>query len=501
MLGLSKSITASLIIAAAAVCLPQICSAEEEAPAQEAPDSNATEDETAQPPEPQPGQVPPLGVWVKPEEKPTELPDIDTPDRPYFFLEDVDEEKVEEVDNAELLQPKRSGFVMLSTRDRNRLERAIDKQRERVLRARAEVREEYWVDPRGEPELRLCSVNTGGYGLRGEVRKLLRGERANARKLLARERSIVKAIVEAKCDVVALQNLVGRDMTKVKEALERLSKKITTQREDAVWESVVADSNSRLLRNAFLVNTTRASIGRSESFTSTLLPRFDVFERPKFAHGPLQLEISVKGIEDPAPKRITLLTMNLAERLSSRKPEPALERMQMAEAIKQIGLIHQQKLNPLDPSMLFLLGDLHGDLRTPESFILEGRRELPDFKTEGNCSLDPENNRRFSCKQKILRPAVFLPLNRESWRADFDYRKGKNEDDEVVYKRLYRLSPAARVKQRNSMIKRTSGIYTVQADIKHVWKLPWTPGDLKSGAVAVNNGVSDSPLVWAELNW
>ncbi|MCB0346071.1 MAG: hypothetical protein KDD66_13200 [Bdellovibrionales bacterium] len=505
-----------VILAGAAVLLPARALAEDESkptahseePTAEPADKESKEDPKAEPGEqpagepkpPQPGQVAPLGVWVKPE-KEEPLPEIETPERPYFFLEDVDEDKVEAVDNTELLHPKRSGFVMLSTRDRKRLDRAIEAQRMRISRTRAEVREEYWEDPRGEPELRICSVNTGGYGLRGEVRKLLRGARSLTKNLRTRERSIVKAASTAKCDILALQNVVGRDLVTIREALEILGKKLTKEREDTEWESIVGETNNRFLRNAFLINTKRAAVGRFESFTATLLPRFDIFERPKFAHGPLEVEVTVKGQGDAETRRIVLLTMNLQERIAPRKPEPSLERMQMAEAIKQLGMLNQQKLNPLDPNMLFILGELSGDMRSPESYILEGRRQLPDFKQDGICALDEENKTRFTCKEKILRPAVFLPLNRQSWHGDFVYRKITNEDEEEVFARAYQLSTQARLKDKNQMIRQTSGIFTVQADIKHVWNLPWTPGDLKSGAIEVKTSVPDSPLVWAELNW
>ncbi len=466
--------------------------------------------------------VEPLEVW----EKAPEPPKAPRPRTPKIAVEDRPERVEPRKDSLfeEYLEEEEEGAPVairttksedkplievrakrLSATQRSRMRAAQMRERHEALRYRRAQKQRLARDPRGAAELRACSVNLNNYGLSVEIKRILRRELASTLRL--KENSVVSAIVTVGCDVVALQGIVGHDYGGALEGLERL-RKLVARKSGREWQAFLGQSNHKFAREAFIVaRDERITIGGTRSYTDTLLPRFEQFQLEKFHRGPMELMLTVRGHESAPAKAVSLFNFYFQNALRPAKVEPETERMQMAEAVRQV-LVYRRTDYPVDQEPIFvLLGDRVSRFHAPSSEILEGSLELTDFKTTAGCRVvekTPENPKNpvidwgYECEKGARSGKTLVGLFHGTLEPSPQVIEKRAGD---VVKRFYRRAKPRNQKRKIDKRTQTAEIYLFEDDLESVRANPYSIGVYKVKALPVQNDLPQSPLLWVELNW
>ena len=385
---------------------------------------------------------------------------------------------------AEMYGP-RAYRQALSKTQQKRLRRLIPIQRSvaRELRIKA--------DPRGEPELRVCTAHLNNFGPATEFKRLMKGE--GAEKRLARERSAVSAIAAVGCDVVAFQAIYGVSFTRAHEAVDGLVKKLE-KATDASWEVQLEEGTKQLLWSGFLVREGVGQVLRSESIGGVRPAPFGPAPIKDLARAPSTLSIKVKGKGTAQSKIVTLINFDMRHSLGAKTPDTAFIRVQLAELLR--GLVEKATLQDqvVNPQLLVLLGDRNDVRNSAAAQVVEGQLRLLDFTEEGTCKLEGEKELKLRCHNLQRKPKLLFGVVSEN--ALVGRRKGtakktvEHEGEEPPAKR-----PPPVVETR------TTEIYLTQRDLKYARLLSDSFRRYRVGTAPLRNGLADSPLTWVELNW
>lgn len=312
-------------------------------------------------------------------------------------------------------------------------------------------------DPRGAPELVICTQNLNNYGVLKDVQRKIRGYKE--KEFERKEKALIERFADQQCDIIAVQEVLGSEKISAEKALLRLATllQIKTNR---FFEVRVGPSNDKWLQNGFLVAMDRATIVNKVSYFKVELPRLIADQKPRmFSRGPLELQVQVKGKDDSIPRTLTLVNFHFK---SKRGEDPALVewetyRMEMAEALRRIlEARHKSSFANAEP-LLVVLGDRNSHIDTASAKILNGTLHLKDFQDEGICRLskrgvplcqpgiakpqtlfsvlmqDPEAkvspgsyhfNDIYSWLDDILMPADVLPFAKEHYLTEANYDTG-----------------------------------------------------------------------------
>jgi len=244
------------------------------------------------------------------------------------------------------------------------------------------------TDPRGEPELIVCSQNLENYGSFADYSTRMRG---NEREFAEKEKALIKRFIDTGCDVIAVQEIIASSAESAKEALERLAHglRLTTNR---FFEARVGESNDRMLHIGFLVARDRARILNTVSYARVELPQIADRQRPRgFSRGPFEIQLLVQGRDGSPDKTVNLVNMHFKS-MSGRNPDPAnLEwetyRMEMSEALRRIVRERHRASFESGETILIVLGDRNSHPDSASAHILKGTLTLAHFEAEGPCRL------------------------------------------------------------------------------------------------------------------
>jgi hypothetical protein len=333
-------------------------------------------------------------------------------------------------------------------------------------------------DPRGLPELTVCSQNLENYGRLADVKRRMKG--FDQGRLDEKERALAKRIVRAKCDVVALQELIGKDKERAEEGVQALLQTIRGM-SNRIFEYRIAPSNDRRLRLAFLVAKDRAEILSTLSYSRVVLPKIAEKQKPReFARGPYEIQLQVKSRGESRSKRVTLVTFHFKSRRSLKADPTALEwetyRMEMAEALRRIVENRHNDTFRTGESILVLLGDRNSNFDTASARLLQGTLTLKHFQ-EGICRLSSRGVPL--CQGGNTRPQVLFSAfesdkNFFGMRGTYTYKKVYSWLDDI-------LLPAE--------------------SLRYGWSGYATEGDFAAGVVSAYGEASDHSLVYLRLNW
>ncbi len=358
-------------------------------------------------------------------------------------------------------------------------------------------------DPRRERELRMCSVNVANYGEFKDVKRIL--QKISKFKLQKLEQSLVQAITEVNCDIVALQGIIGRNRATAETALEKLSKKIS--KKEATYRSYLLESGHKYARQGFLVRS-EVEVVRTWAFTDTLLPRFEVFERTKFPRAPsaIWLKVKKKGGElnkegGAETKEVVFLTMQLQDDLILRKAETEVMKMQLAEGIRQLV---ETQANDNPQQIWVIAGDRVGLRTSPSAQILTGRLRLAEFKSEGKCrrldNVSPGES-TYECGEGAHYPASLVGLlsTTTTWLSPLQLRM-KEENGEKV-RSYVRKKPRPPVLSSKDRLAQSAEIYMLPRDLQYALMEFGKFGEYAVGKKKVANQLIGSPLLWVDINW
>ncbi len=451
-----------------------------------------------------PRVVDPLDIWEpvtehameqKPEKVQSQNKKGETPLVVDVFFDDEDAEAYK--DEKPLEKEKPIGDppkkIYLSRDQKKRLTKIKALQAQRAKLQFNKYVEELHRDKRGEPEVRLCSLNLNSYGEKSEVQRIINVPQA--RRLKRKTKSIVNAILEARCNIVALQGIVGRKRSVAKEGLDFLLGALN-KKSETKYEAFLGDNFHSLAYNAFLLDPKTVKFTRSASHEDKLLPRFEEFDEKKFWRAPYELYVTVPGKNGAANKDLVVLNMLIRKSLTSAEGETERARMQNAEGFRQLIDKRQEDVIPENPPIIILAGDRGAPRTTPASQIIEGRMRLTDFRGKDKCVL--EEGGKVSCPEpREPRKMLFGVL------AEGISREADEKDGAKI--KAHRAAPKPGEKDRRSAqqrrLERTAEIYLLAPDLHYAWRGENSLGIYKAGYVEVANGLPDSPLVWVELNW
>ena len=217
-------------------------------------------------------------------------------------------------------------------------------------------------------EFRICTQNLFNYG---------QGSKKKVRK---QRNYLIQRILKAKCDVIAVQEVLGENKQKAQKHLERFAVALSAKTRKS-FQALVGESFDKRIRNGFLLNQRKVKLLKQENYAGTYLPKLQVRgPAKKFSRGPFTVLIEVGGLMQP----LYLINIHFKSKSKSHldptRTEYEITRMEMAEAVRKIA---EKQSN----AIVLILGDRNSDERSATAMILRGERELRDFSSSGECRL------------------------------------------------------------------------------------------------------------------
>jgi len=334
------------------------------------------------------------------------------------------------------------------------------------------------ADPRGRPELVVCSQNLAEYGIYrpgGEDDE--EAQAAYQRK----EEALTRRFTGQGCDVIALQEILAKDQEAGTNVLEHLAA-VLRRASNRFYDVKSGLSNDSRHRNGFLVARDRAEILDSLSYARVELPKLAKEQKPReFARGPLELQIRVKPFGDSPSKTVTLVTFHFKSKRGS-GGDPAEQewetwRMEMAEALRRVVESRHAQSFASGETLLILIGDRNSNFDTASARILEGVLTLGNFQGEAPCRLSKRGVPL--CQAGTSRPQKLFSVltgDPETHLAPgtFKYKKIYSWLDDI-------LMPAE--------------------SLRFAWKNFDSSGDYDSGVISDPPAASDHAMVYVKLNW
>jgi endonuclease/exonuclease/phosphatase family metal-dependent hydrolase len=334
-------------------------------------------------------------------------------------------------------------------------------------------------DPRGASEVTICSQNLNNYGLLPDVVKRTPG--MSAERLAEKESALVKRFVKAGCDIVAVQEVLGRDEATSNNALTRLATKLHFS-SNRSWAVVTGPSNDPMLRNGYVFAKDRAEMLSRLSYAQVELPKMIEQEKPRsFSRGPLEVQFAVKGQGEAAPKTVVIINFHLKSKRGGAGDPAQLEwetaRMQMTEALRRI-IANRHKASLASGEVpLILLGDRNSNFDSASAKILDGTLSLAMFQGDGVCRLSKRG----------------VPLCQAGQAKPPNLFSVLTTDPQTKF-----LTGTHRYKKEYSWLDE---ILIATPALPAAWERFDSTGDYASGIVYDPREASDHALVWVRLNW
>ena len=335
-------------------------------------------------------------------------------------------------------------------------------------------------DPRGPPELTICSQNLENYGIFTEAAARTPG--LTQADLSRKEDALGTRFARANCDVIAVQELLGKTKESAEagaQQLARLAQKYTGR----IFETRVGETNDQVSREAYLVARDRADIVNTLSYARVELPKIaEDKQKPRlFSRGPLEIQLRVNGIEESRERIVSLINLHFKSKAGSSKDPTQLEwetyRMEQAEALRRI--VQDRHANAFESaaSPLIILGDRNADSQLASAKILTGNLELAAFQGTAACRLGKQGTplcQAGAAKPQVLFSVLTSDPQTKLLPGTFSYKKEFSWIDDI-------LLPAE--------------------SLPLAWENPGVAGDFNSGVIYKPTTASDHALVWATLNW
>lgn len=335
-------------------------------------------------------------------------------------------------------------------------------------------------DPRGPAELTVCSQNLENYGIFSEAAARTAG--FTQADLAKKEEALGIRFAKTKCDVIAVQELLGKTAVTAQAGIEQLAK-VAHEYTGRIFDMRVGETNDQVSREAFLVARDRAEILTSLSYARVELPKIaEDKQKPRlFSRGPLEIQIRVNGLEESKERLVSLINLHFKSKAGSSKDPTQLEwetyRMEQAEALRRI--IEHRHASSFDSAAtpLIVLGDRNADTLLASAKILMGNLTLASFQGGGACRLGKQGTPL--CQAGVALPQILfsvLTLDPQTklLHGTFTYKKEYSWLDDI-------LLPTE--------------------SLPLAWQNPGIAGDFNSGVVYSPSEASDHAMVWVTLNW
>ena len=147
------------------------------------------------------------------------------------------------------------------------------------------------ADYRGATDLIVCSQNLKLFGTYALMKARAPGYKMTHYE--SKVEDLVQRFKRENCDVIAVQEVMGKNEEEQKAELAELVK-VLRRNTGRVYESRVAPPAEGAMTTGFLVATDRAEIMQAFSYASVELPRIDKKQKPRsFSRTPLEIQLAV----------------------------------------------------------------------------------------------------------------------------------------------------------------------------------------------------------------
>jgi predicted extracellular nuclease len=334
-------------------------------------------------------------------------------------------------------------------------------------------------DPRGQPDLVVCSQNLKLFGSFG-VLNLTRSTYSKSEHQ-AKVRDLAARFSSVNCDVIAVQEVMAKTAAEGEVVLAELAGELR-KRTNRFFKAVVAPPKEGQMTTGFLIASDRATVLQSVPYGRVELPRISKKQRPRlFSRPPLELQLSVRSRESDSVKIVSLVNFHFKSKRGAKDDPSGMEwetyRMEMSEALRQIVESRHKDAFASGESILMLLGDRNSNFDVASARILEGTLSLSSFGEKGPCRMSKRG----------------LPL----CQADTDFPR-----------KLFSVISSNKTLQSYPGTFAYKGEYSWLDDIlmpaeslRYAWRTAYSEGDFSSGIVSTPKDASDHSMVYVKLNW
>ena len=418
----------------------------------------------------------------------------------------------------------------LVTKQKVRLKSLKSEIKRRSAYHRYLLRKAYRRGNAGLVELRVCSLDLGGFGLQLDMKKLY--GKVVASEYGTRLTAIKEALMANECQLVAIQGLIGTKYKNAVAGLSAIRDRLNANEPQSPWQSIVAETRARSSYVGFLYRNDAVDELGFKSYKDIILPGFLGFELPKFAVGPAELTLRVKKKLGDEPKTLELIsfTFNTADygvKISVK------DSLQMAEALRRLYTNSRDSRNKKlfgDDVIVLLAGNTGSNYRSMVRRVIEGRVELDQFKEGGTCKVEekrinkqthlvpvcnnPQGNPLLMSGLTSSKPVLSKTLVRCSSRVKPDHDiittvhgRPTSSSPSSFIKWCWREPSALQIKEmRKKKYKSTSDIFIRPKDLQFMRKsedygFGKLPLSSNSGYVEIRAGSFKTDLVRVDLNW
>ncbi len=325
------------------------------------------------------------------------------------------------------------------------------------------------LSSRGEPELRVCTQNLHNFGEPNDKKKRRAVKQSTAL------RHLIERIKEARCDVIAAQEVYGETKREAQGNIEKASKALSTNGRNYI--GIVGDTRDGRIRNGFIYETSIGEVLKIKSFARRSVPKLQPLGPVRyFARGPLLLRLQVPSQE--GARVVSLFSIHFKSKANSWKDPTKTKfetlRMEMAEEMRELVQEEQQEIGK--EGVVLVLGDRNSGINSATANILEGENLLEDFLS-ANCSLTRELEPK--CLKQVKRSLQLQGIV----EARFGKLITKNLLGSYRYKSKYYLLDEILISSDN------------------FWMVRDKKGEVVAGMVGKFGRGSDHMLLFTDLNW
>jgi hypothetical protein len=335
-------------------------------------------------------------------------------------------------------------------------------------------------DPRGATDLVICSQNLK---LFGSFQHLSRSNPSYTRERHnTKINDLIARFISAKCDIVAVQEVIGKTPSDGEAALTELAE-VWRARSNRFFKVATAPPSEGSMTNGFLIALDRASVLQTLPYGRVQLTKIASRQKPRlFSRPPFELQISVKARESELVKTVSIVNFHFKSKRGGMDDPTGLEwetyRMEMAEGLRRVLEIRHKEAFSAPDNILVVLGDRNGNFDVASARILDGSLSLASFGERGPCRLS---------KRGIPLCALDSPLPRRLFSALLGDNSGA-----ISYPGTYNY------KGEYSWL---DDILLPAESLRYAWRSAFIEGAFNSGVVSSPAEASDHSLVYVGLNW
>ena len=334
-------------------------------------------------------------------------------------------------------------------------------------------------DPRGKPDLVVCSQNLKLFGAYKSVGAL--NPMYSKAKHQQKIKDLVARFMSVGCDVIAVQEVIAKTSLGGEEALGELAEALRS-RTNRFFKVVAAPPSEGQMTNGFLIATDRAAFLQSVPYTRVQLPRISRKQRPRlFSRPPLEIQVSVRSKDSESTKVVSIVNFHFKSKRGAKDDPSGLEwetyRMEMSEGLRRLVESRHKESFASGESILMLLGDRNSNFDVASARILEGSLVLSSFAEKGPCRMSKRGVPLCAAQTELPRRLFSVVTSNESLKGlpgTFVYKGEYSWLDDIVM-------PAE--------------------SLRFAWRTAYSEGEYDSGVVSTPKDASDHAMVYTKLNW